>query len=286
MSVPAPWKAFGVRCVALFVLAMPSADVSAQGIGVVPSESDLPITIEADGGIEWKQEHSVVTARGNARAVKGDIEVKAEALSAYYREGAEGETEIWRLEANGDVHISSQSDNAFGQRGVYDVDKAVFVLSGDDGVQFVGEKGTISADDQLEFWERDNLVVARGNARARQGERGVDADVLVAHLRTGADGALELERIEAFDEVYLYTPEEQARADRGIYSVASGLASLAGAVEITRGTNQLRGCRAQVDVTKGLSKLFGCSADGTGPQVRGLIRAEQANGLSTGERSN
>ncbi len=257
-----------------------------QELGLARVDGDDPITIEADSGIEWKQEYSVVTARGNARAVRGDVEVRADSLSAFYRDRTGGEAQIWRLEAVGDVRISSLSNSAYGQRGVYDVDKAVFVLSGPEGVRFVGDEGTVSADGQLEFWERDRLLIARGNARARQGDRGLDADVLVAHLAQDESGATQLERIEAFDAVHVYTAEESVRADRGVYEVASGLASLSGAVRVIRGQNRLRGCRAQVDVTEGVSKLFGCGPEAGGRQVRGLIRPERTNELSTNNNPN
>src|SRR3990170_8104486 len=85
------------------------------GVGAAQSvdrlrESDQPLEINADDGIEWNRNDKTYIARGNARAASGDVEVLADMLTAYYREPAEGEqgsTEIYLLEATGNVRINS-----------------------------------------------------------------------------------------------------------------------------------------------------------------------------------
>ena len=65
--------------------------------------------------------------------------------------------------------------------------------------------------------------------------------------------------------------EETVRAEQGVYRVDDGIASMLGAVKITRGQNQLNGCSAEVNLNTGISKLFGCSGGSQGGQVGGLI---------------
>jgi lipopolysaccharide export system protein LptA len=236
---------------------------------------DLPIEIFAEDGIEWQQEQSVVVARGNARAVRGDIEVIADTLSAYYREASTGDSEIWRVEADGNVKIVTPSETAYAQEGLYDVDSGILVLRtrGQEAetVRVVGQNGDISAHEQMEFWEEKQMFVARGGARAVQGDRAVSADVLVAYLDTTADGEDRVQRVEAFNDVVIETPQETVRAEQGVYQVDDGIATMLGAVKITRGQNQLNGCSAEVNLNTGISKLFGCSDGSQGGQVEGLI---------------
>ena len=51
-----------------------------------------PIAVTASDGIEWRQNEQEVIARGNARAVRGDVTVTADRLIAHYRKkpGAAG----------------------------------------------------------------------------------------------------------------------------------------------------------------------------------------------------
>lgn len=254
------------------------SEAHAQAIDLSADADGQAIEIEADGGLEWREAYSMVTASGNARATRGDVEVRASALNAFYREGAGGNSEVWRLEAVGDVLISSEDRAAYADRGTYDVDNAVLVLSGDDGVRLVSPDGEITAEDQLEYWEKKHMVVARGNAQARQGDRGLSADVLVAYFKTGENGETGIERVEAFDDVYVYTKDEKARAQRGVYNVTDNMATLTGSVRITRGENQLNGCRAEVNLQSGVSKLFGCGGGSSGSQVKGLIHPDERNG--------
>jgi lipopolysaccharide export system protein LptA len=258
-------------------------DVEAQLSPLARGESgDFPIEIFAEDGIEWRQEQSVVVARGNARAIRGEIEVTADTLSAYYRQASTGDSEIWRIEADGNVKIVTPSDTAYAQKGIYDVDTGILVLRTDgqdtETVRIVGKNGEISAREQMEFWEEKQMFVARGGARAIQGDRAVSADVLVAYLDRTAGGEDRVRRVEAFDDVVIETPQETVRAERGVYRVDDGIASMLGAVKITRGQNQLNGCSAEVNLNTGISKLFACSDGSRRGQVEGLILPQRTPG--------
>lgn len=279
-------SAAGLRpawCFLVLVLMLLSPPAKAQLGGLAQGDGpSLPIEILADDGIEWQQEQSLVRARGNARAIRGDVELKADELTAFYREAADGSNEVWRLEADGGVVITSPTEAAYADKAIYDIDNAVMVLKRLDTserVRLVGEKGVISADDQMEYWETKQMVVARGDAVAEQEDRTLRANVLVAYLHETEGEGTQIERVEAFDQVEIITPREDVRADRGVYRAGDETASLLGSVKITRGKNQLNGCRAEVDLAQGLSTLFGCSDGSTGrSQVRGLIQPEEGAG--------
>ena len=138
----------------------------AQGLNFGSGESDVPIEVFADQGIEWQQEELTFLARGNARAVRGEVTVYGDELQAFYRKLPGGGTEIWRLDAIGHVRIETPGEKAYGDHGVYDIDNAILVLSGGK-VRLVTATDVITANDQLEYWERKNMAVARGGANGR-----------------------------------------------------------------------------------------------------------------------
>ena len=247
----------------------------AQGLNF--ASGDEPLEISADNGIEWQQESLVFLARGNAVAVRGRVQVRADVLRAYYRKTPDGETSIIRLDADGHVRIDSPGETAYGDRGVYDMENAILVLSGR-AVRLVTESDEITAEKQLEYWEKKQMVVARGNAVAARGDKRLGADILSAYFRKGKNGKSKIYRVEAFDGVKVVTANDTATGDRGVYNVKTGIATLTGSVKITRGVNQLNGCVAEVNMNTNVSKLFGCGSGATGDgRVHGLLRPKKKN---------
>ena len=240
----------------LALLAPPPA--SAQGLNL-SGKSDQPIEITADNGIEWQQENEVFLARGNAKAVRGDITVLADELRAYYRNQQQGGgTEIWRLDAIGNVRIKTADDTAYGRHAVYQVDIGVLVLTGGK-VKLVTPTDVITADKQIEYWEQKQMAVARGNAKAVRENKQLKAEVLAAYFRADRDkNENKLYRVDAFDNVTIVTEQDTATAERGVYNVESGIATLTGSVKLTRGETVLTGCRAVVNMNTSVSNLFSC----------------------------
>lgn len=241
--------------------------------------SNQPISIDAEDGIEWQQGKQIYIARGNAVATQGGVTVRADTLTAHYRTSAKGDTEIWRIVADGNVIISTEKETATGDKGVYDIDNGVLVMTGKI-VRLDTPTEKISAKQSLEYWDTKRVAVARGDALAIKDGRELRADVLTAHMKETQRGALELARMEAFGNVQVATDAEVARADYGDYDPDTGIANMAGSVKITRGTNQLNGEFAEVNMKTGVSRLL-AQPKGTpsgGKRVRGLIQPEAKKG--------
>ncbi|MBM3565138.1 MAG: hypothetical protein FJX42_03375 [Alphaproteobacteria bacterium] len=248
-----------------------SAQAWAQTLNFAAGDSDQPIEIFADEGIEWQQENLLFIARGNARAVRGPVIVNADELRAYYRERTEGGNEIYRLDAVGAVKITSESQTGTGEQAVYDVDNTVLILSGG-RPRFVSGEDEIVADRQIEYWEGKQMAVARDNAVATRENRTVNAQTLVAYFRKGPDGKNKVFRVDAFDAVRIRTATETATGDRGVYNVESGIATLTGSVKIDRDGSTLAGCRSEVNLNTSISKLFACPKD----RVRGVFHPQES----------
>lgn len=247
-----------VTCAAVL---MPLA-AAAQSLSLGGVKGDQPIEVYAQDGIEWQQDGSLFVARGDARAVRGEVEVLSDELRAHYRQNAAGQSEVWRLDAIGNVRIVSDSETAYGDRAIYNADQKVLVVDGKKP-RLVSGQDTLTATQQLEYWELKKFAVARGNAVATRENKRVFADVLVAHLKPDQQGKTRVYRVDAYDNVRIRTERETATGDRGVYNVESGIATLTGQVRLVRDENELRGCRAEVNLNTGISKLFPCQ-DGQG----------------------
>jgi lipopolysaccharide export system protein LptA len=222
--------------------------------------SDQPVAIDAEQGIEWRRDEKVYIARGNVRAVRGEMAVYADVLTAYYREKEDGSTEIWRLAADGNVRMTSKTETLFGDRATYDMDKGVVTVTGK-GLRLETPKEIITSRDSMEYWDKEQIVVARGDAQVVQGEKRVKADTLTGHLVKAPDGSSKLSTVEADGNVRIATKTEYARSNQAVYDLDTELAILTGAVKVTRGKNQLNGDRAEVNMKTGVSRLLASAGE-------------------------
>jgi lipopolysaccharide export system protein LptA len=281
-----------------------------------------PIDITARDGIEWRQNDQQVIARGDARAIRGGATVTADRLTAWYRKKATGGTpqpapaagptdpstegnEVYRLQADGHVHIFTATDRAQGDKATYDLDQSVLVMTGRD-LKLTTPNDTITSRDDLEYWPQKHMAVARGNAVVVTTDaKRVAADTLVAYTTDnpapgstapGSSGAKpaatpaaakssddplaasgKLQRVEAFGNVSVRTPTDTVTGDRGVYVPDTGMARLGGNVRITRGQNQLNGAEADVNMKTGIATLIAQSAGAA--QSAGTTATGRVHGL-------
>jgi len=233
-----------------------------------PGQSHLPIQIEAEQGIEWRKNEKVYIARGNATATRGDSVVKADTLTAHYRNKADGSTEIFEVEADGHVRMTSPGRTVTGDHAVYNLDQRVLKVTGR-SLRIDTDKETLTARDGLEYQDTAQIAVARGNAVVVQNDRQVTADTMTGHFERQADGKLRLVRVEADGNVQIKTPNTFATGDKGDYDINKDVMTLTGNVKVTNGQNQFNGEFAEVNVQTGVSRLSGGS-NGSG-KVKSLI---------------
>ena len=301
-------------CAALVLTALPAGrGAQAQAINLGSGGAGgQPIEILARNGIEWDREKQQYIARGDARATQNDTTVEADVLTAYYRQGTSSRTEIFRYQAEGNVRIYTPTHRAVGDRAVFDIDTGVLVLTGNN-LKMTTPSEVVTARDALEYWDRRQIAVARGNALVvTEDGRRMKGDLLTAHFvendqkgnaapgpstqnragnppraanqqrsrpgnqaapGTQTGGSQRLEKIEAFGDVHVSTEAEIAVGDRGVYNADTGIAVLAGNVKITRGQNLLNGDYAEVNTNTGISRLLSDAR-----QVRGLFVPEKESG--------
>lgn len=262
--------------IAAILLMLGAQGVAAQGLGILKPDDDTPLQIDSDDGIEWREDERVYFATGNVRAARGDVSVYADKLTAHYRKGAEGKTEVWRLNADGNVRITSTNESVSADNGVYDVDQGVLVLTGREMILKTAT-ANVTARDSLEYYDRDKYMVARGQAYVVQDDKRLRADVLVAFMRENADGKSRIHLVRAFDNVHLSTAQEIVQCRRAEYNLDTGVAILLGSVKITREENQLNGERAEINVKTGASRLLGAGGSGSSGRVHGIFIPRKGN---------
>jgi lipopolysaccharide export system protein LptA len=121
------------------------AHVQAQSLE--QHDTSLPIEITADS-LEVMQDRKIATFAGNVDAVQGDLVLSADQLRVHYGDDADaapgppGMGSIRRIEAEGNVFLSSPRETAQGESGVYDVaanqltmEGAVVLTQGDNVVR-------------------------------------------------------------------------------------------------------------------------------------------------------
>lgn len=264
-----------------------------------------PIAITAQDGIEWRQTAHEVIARGDAKAVRGDTTVAADRLTAWYRKKDDatgkaahpaqpgvtaadmdtGGNEIYRVQADGSVHIYTPTDQAWGDRATYDLDQAVMVMTGRH-LKLTTPNEVLTARDDVEYWTLKHMAVARGDAVVvtKDGRR-LAADTLVAYTAPSSPAAQpapaaqhpgggdvlgssgKLTKVEAYGHVSVRTAQDTVTGDRGVYVPDSGIAVLEGKVQITRGQNQLNGAMAEVNLKTGVARLISAPRR----RVQGLV---------------
>jgi lipopolysaccharide export system protein LptA len=286
-----------------------------QGLSLGGVSEDRPIEISADSGIEWQQDAQVYIARGNAMAKRGATEVHADTLTAHYRpsKGAGGETEIYRLNADGHVTIKGERQTVVGDQAVYDVDQQIGVVTGK-ALKMTTATDVVTARDSLEWYDQRQIAVARGDAVAVREAKRIRADVLTAHLTKdkpkpnegkpdakpakatpvaanakadplAADNeSSRISRVDAQGNVLVSTATDIGRGDYGVYNADTGIATLLGNVTVTRGPNAIRGQYAVVDLNNNISRMMTIPATpGTAaPRVEGLfVRQDSGANSST-----
>jgi lipopolysaccharide export system protein LptA len=243
------------------------ATVFAQSTGV-----DDPLEVSAAGSLEWDRDAKVFTAKQDAKAVQGDVSIEAQTLKALYRDGA-GDKEgmqIHTLKADGggdDVVITSNSASAYGRTLDYTVDNGRAILKGGN-LRMVSADQTVTARDTFEYFVHEGRLIANGNVKVTRPKAAntsggygaadtIEADQIIAILGNDAQGKRVLDRLEAYGNVVITTPDEILKGRKGFYDASTNVAEIEGDVVITRGPNILEGAKAQVDLNTNMSKMFG-----------------------------
>ena len=133
-------------------------------------QSTEPIEITADS-LEVKQSENLAIFRGDVDAVQGDMLLRADLLFVHYRKDIDKSEEpcIKRIDAEGNVFISSPNETAQGAKAIYNVDDQKIWVS---GRVILTQGDNIIEGDQLELdLKSGESKVLSGNPGEGSGKR-------------------------------------------------------------------------------------------------------------------
>jgi lipopolysaccharide export system protein LptA len=305
----------------LFLAGVPGHYAAAQLLS--PSADNLPLNVQADSGIEWQQDQKLYIARGNAVATRGPAEVHADTLIAHYREikgggdtgNTGGNTEIYRVEAEGNVTMIREGSTIVGDHAVYDLDQALMVVTGK-ALKLTTATDVVTARDTLEWYDQKQVAVGRGDAVATRNGKTIKADILTAYVvKTKPAGAKtpahagkapppqsgkpsptpaaatpatpeamesKISRVDAQGHVVVTNALDTGRGDYGVYNADTGICTLVDNVVIARGKDVIKGQKGVMDLNKNVSRMLPVGEAAAGPpqRVQGLfIRDDQNKGI-------
>lgn len=85
---------------------------------------------------------------------------------------------------------------------------------------------TLDADDRVEYHQKEQKLVAKGNAKATKKDLSINADTLIGYYSPKSKN--KISRIEAHGKVEMKTPDTQAFGDKMIYDIKDDTAVLTG----------------------------------------------------------
>ncbi len=107
-------------------------------------DSSRPIEISADS-LEVSQDEKSALFQGNVRAEQGEMLLRADTLTLFYREDSEEtndeQSPFTRIDAKGNITISSPSETGSGDWAVYDIDRKIITVGG--AVQLIRNNNVI-----------------------------------------------------------------------------------------------------------------------------------------------
>jgi lipopolysaccharide export system protein LptA len=232
------------------------------------------IEVTADQTLEWYQDQRLYVARGNAKAVRNDMTVEADLLTAHERDmpakqgkpgaaskgGAAVAPENTAPASQAQASSSTAAAKPADDNSAGDIDKMtaeghVHVTTSKaniygehgvydlikhvayltgNGLKYQTPQDVVTARDSLEYWEDTKIAVARGNAVGISGDRHVEGDVLTAQFRDMPNGKSQMHTLTAEGHVVIITPNDVSRGERAVYDVNRNIAILTGNVRITR----------------------------------------------------
>jgi len=107
-------------------------------------------TIVARDSMEYYETRQLAVARGDALAIRGDRRVRADVLTAHFGEGGQ-QAEMERIEALGNVLVSTPTDIVRAEKGEYDPARGIATVTGNAKItrgdtQLNGERAEVNLE--------------------------------------------------------------------------------------------------------------------------------------------
>lgn len=232
------------------------------------------INLVADDRVEWHQEEQKMVAVGNAVASKKDMSIRADTITAFYDSSKDNtqnkKSQIKHVHAKGKVILKSARADGFGDTMDYDVASDSMILKGTPAKIKTAQE-EITATGSITYYPSKQQAIALENVAATDSQKNkVYSDKMISFFEKNAQGNLEMQRVEIYDNVKIVTKDAEVTADRGVYLPKDNLVNLYENVIIKQNDNFIRGDYAVTDLNTGVSRLQ--TKKGSGKRVSGVFK--------------
>lgn len=228
------------------------------------------IILNAENNVEYHQKEQKIVANGNAVATKDNMSIKADTLIGFY--APKNKKKISRMEAHGNIHMTSPETEAFGDDLIYDNDTNIATLSGNPAKIKKPDTSIIAYGD-INYYRNEQKAIASGDVTAidSHGNK-VSSDVMSAYFSKDKTGKIILNKIDLSQNVKITTPDAIINADKGTYYAIDKRIELFDNVTINQKGNILKGSKAETNLNTGVSKML---SDGKKGRVSGIFKEKK-----------
>ena len=228
------------------------------------------ITLDADDRVEYHQKEQKLVAKGNAKAAKDDLSIRAETLTGYYNQN--GKNKISRIEALKNVEMITPDAQAYGEKMIYDVKEDTATLSGSPA-KIKNQDFTITSKGPIIYYQSQQKAVAQDGVEAVDNKGNtVTADLMTAWFVKDKNKKLVLDKINIEKNVKITSKDTTVTALRGTYHALSGKIFLYDDVVINQQGNILKGSQAETDLNTSVSKILAGEKSG---RVSGVFKEKK-----------
>ena len=228
------------------------------------------ITLDADEGVEYHQKEQKLVAKGNAKATKKDLTIRADTLIGYY--DAKSKNKISRVEALEKVEMKTPETSAFGDKMVYDIKEDTAILTGSPA-KIKSPEFTITSKGPITYYQSKQKAIAENGVEAIDNQNNhIFADLMTAWFTKDKNGNLVLDRIEIEQNVKIVNKDATVTASRGTYNAISEIINLYDDVVINQQGNILKGSQAETNLKTSVSKII---SGGQNNRVSGIFKEKK-----------
>ena len=232
------------------------------GLLLATNSYAVDMVVNAEESLEWNQKEAFYHATGNAEALQGKQEIRAESLKAFY-DPQSVQLNITRIIAEGNVSFADENHKGRGRKLDYNAINLTYLLNGPSAA-ISGPDGSGTAEQTIIFKRAVQMVELKENAKIQLKDgRHLSGQEIIIYL----DDADNISRITASGNVAIIQANgSTVTADEADYNRTDDSALLTGNVIVKDGETELAGGRAEVDFATGTSKML---SDKSGGRVSG-----------------
>lgn len=248
------------------------------------SEKNQPVSIEADNGVEIHQQEKIYIARGNVKIIRGNLQLKSDIVTAYYRDKKQGKgVEIWKVLAQGNVELSSEADLITSSEAMLDFDQSSFVLQSQNSQPILIKWGDniLTAQDKVEYVDETHQVTAWGKPTLSNKPMEIalaanEIKIFLPPFQARSSGkSLRIQKLTADHQVRLQRKDTIAFADQLVYTVQEKNILMSGHAQITQGNNQIQGDNVLINLATESVSIT--NNPGSSQRVNTLLLLDQPN---------